>query len=376
MTDYDVRPSDRAQLLREIEQQALRDSQTDWDGVSPADVPPDAAYREIDRWADQQLAQIESARAAEEHDLRIAIREAESAATVADERRARSDDAAAAADRRQDAVGAVLRGERRGDDGGDWSDRSRMAEKPRHGNVTDVLVYGGATITDLGINYLAMRLMGATPAETALLAAAVVLVSVLLPKQLGAMITTVRRTGRWVGWPLCLMIVAAAVWSAVLVFVAVVRTAYLLLPAQAGALIGRPALLTVAGVGPWVLTAGWLAVALAIGLAVLLRSAHRHNPYVSAWHAAVAASVRLAEASSACREATERAHEYVARERDALRTIEARFTPRCAQCQALAAELKDRYVHALGRRRGSVEQRAVPRTTRPALAPPLDGTAA
>ena len=374
--DDDLRPPDRGQLLREIEQQALRDSQADWDGTDPAEVPPGPVHREIDRWADQQRARIAAARSAAEQEARSRIRIADAAAVAADERRARTDTAATTAERQRDAIGAVLRGERRGDDGGDWSDRSRMNHKPRRGRIVDLFIYGAATVVDGGINYLALRLMGASPVETALLAAAIVLVSVLLPKQLGAMITTARRTGRWAGWPLGLMITAATLWIAVLVFVALVRTAYLLLPAQAGALAGRPPLLTVAGVSPGVLTWGWLAVALAIGLAVLLRSAHRHNPYVAAWHAAGAEARRCGEACSAGRAEAERAAELAARERDVLRAMEDQFAPLLDECRALAAELKDRYLHALRRRRASIEQRTLTPPTRPALEPPADGTAA
>jgi hypothetical protein len=375
VTDEHLLP-DRAQLLREIEQQALRDSQADWDGVAAADAPPQPVHREVDRWVDQQLARVEAARSAAAERGRARIREADAAEAVADEHRRRADAAAADAERHRDVLGAVLRGERRGDDGGDWSDRSRMDEKPRRGQVVDGLVYGAAIVTDVGINYLALRLMGATPLETALLAAAVVLVSVLLPKQLGVMITTARRSGRWSGWPLAAMLTTSGLWVTVLVFVALVRTAYLLLPPRAGAMIGRPALLTVAGISPTTLTVGWLAVALAIGLAVLLRSAHRHNPYVAAWHAAVARAARLVEARSAERAEAERAAEAAARERDVLRAVDDRFLPLAAEYRALGAELKDRYVHALARREGSIEQRGLRGPTRFALTSSVEESAA
>ncbi len=362
---------DRRQLLREIELQALRDSQADWSQVAPDDVPPWPVHREIDRWAEQRLARIDAARTEAENAARARIREADAAEAASDERRARADDDASAAERRHADLGAVLRGEQPGDDGGDWSDRDRMGENRRRRTTVDALIYGAAAVAEIGLNYLAFRLMGTTPVETALLAAAVVLVTVLLPKQLGVMVTVVRRTRRWKGWPLALLLAGTVLWAGAVVFVAIIRTAYLLLPQ-----LGRPALLAVAGVGPVVLTLGWTAVALAVGLAVLLRSAHRHNPYVSAWHRAVGETRQLGVERSRRRDEAEQAAENAARERDVLRSTAARFAPLSAECCALAAELKDRYVHALGRRRASVEERGLPDPVRPALGTPADGTAA
>jgi hypothetical protein len=371
MNAVDLPALDRGQLLREVEAQALRDSQSDWSGVDPADVPPGPVHREIDRWAEQRLAQITAARSADEQAARERIRAADAAETAAEERRAQADQAAADAVRQREEFGAVLRGERPGSDRGDWSDPDRMTEPRRRRRAADWAIYLGAAAAEVGLNYLAFRLMGATAVETALLAGAVVLVTVLLPKQLGVLVATARRTRRWTGWPLVLMLSAAVLWIGVTLFVALVRTAYLLLPIG----VGQP-LLAVAGIEPTVLTVGWLAVALAVGLAVLLRSAHRHNPYASAWHAANARAARLIEARSAARDEAARATERLARERDALRATAERYAPLFDECRALAAELKDRYVHALGRRQSSVEQRELPPPPRPLLAPPEDGAAA
>jgi hypothetical protein len=246
-----------------------------------------------------------------------------------------------------------------------------MTEQRRRRRAADWAIYLAAAVAEIGLNYLAFRLMGATAVETALLAGAVVLVTVLLPKQLGALVATARRTRRWKGWPLVLMVAAAVLWVGTTLFVALVRTAYLLLPLG----VGQP-LLTVAGIEPTVLTVGWLAVALAVGLAVLLRSAHGHNPYAAAWHASSAQVARLTEARSVARAEAARAAERAARERDALRATAERYAPLVDECRALAAELKDRYVHALGRRQSSVEQRELPLLARPVLAPPEDGAAA
>lgn len=362
---------DRGQLLREVEQRALHDSQSDWSGCTTAEVPPAPIHREIDRWAEQHIAQIETLRWEAEQESRFRIREADAAATAADERTARAEAAAAAAEVRLADMAAVLRGLRPGDDGGDWSDRTRMDENPRQRRIVDALLYGAAGVAELGLNYLAFRLMGTTAFETALLAAAVVLVTVLLPKQLGVLITTARRTRRWTGWPLALMGGAAALWVGVTTFVAIVRTAYLVFPQ-----LGRPALLTLAGVSPVALTAGWLAVSLAVGLAVLLRSAHGHNPYVAAWHAALTEVLRLGEARSTHRADAESAAALAAAERDGLRAVRDRFVPLVDECRALAAELKDRYVHAFSRRRASVEHRSLHEPARPAIHPRFDGSAA
>ncbi|WP_214403004.1 hypothetical protein [Pseudonocardia lacus] len=375
MKPVELVPLDRGQLLREIETQALRDSQSDWADAAETDLPPAPVHREIDRWADQRLAQIAAARSADEQEARARIRTADAAEAAADERRALADAAAAGAERRQEEIAAVLRGERAGDDGGDWSDRDRMTEDRSRQRLVDCAIYGAAGVAEIGLNYLAFRLMGATPAETALLAGAVVLVTVLLPKQLGTLVTTARRTRRWTGWPLVLMVCAAVLWVGVTAFVAVVRTAYLLLPLPVGTSVARP-LLAVAGIEPMWLTVGWLAVALAVGLAVLLRSAHRHNPYAAAWHAAATEVERLAAARSQARDDAGRAAEHTAHERDALRAVAERYAPPADECRALAAELKDRYVHALGRRRTSVEQRRLPPGGRAALEPPEGGAAA
>lgn len=166
---------------------------------------------------------------------------------------------------------------------------------------------------------------------------------------------------------------AATLWIGVTAFVAIVRTAYLVFPQ-----LGRPALLTLAGVSPTALTAGWFAVSVAVGAAVLLRSMHGHNPYVAAWHAALADVVRLGEARSAHRARAESAVALAATERDGLRAIGDRFVPLIAECRALAGELKDRYVHAYGRRRASIEHRSLhaPAPAQQALPPHVDGTAA
>lgn len=346
MTDGDLRPLDRGQLLREIEMQALRDGQAAWAGVGD-DVPPGPVHRQIDQWAQQRLAQIESARTAADDDARARVRAAEAELATAEERRDHAQDVAAEAERRRGQLAAVLRGGQRDTAIGDWSDPARMEERPWRGRLVDAAVYGAAAVAEVSLNYLAFQLMGADRLETAALAAAVVLVAVLLPKQIGALLATARRTGRWAGWPLGLMATATALWLAVSVFTAVVRTAYLLLPAGSG--VARPALLAVAGLGRTPLTLGWLAVAMAVGAAVLLRSYHRHNPYARAWHRARAAAEEAAAERSGRRAAAEDAAQRLAQASDERRGVAARFVPLAAECRALAAELKACYTNALRR---------------------------
>ena len=371
-----LRTPDRERLLREIEQLALRDSQADWSGVAPADAPPGPVHRGVDEWLATELHRIDAVQEDERERLAAQIRAAEAAANSAVEVRNRAEDAAADAVRQREAVEAVLDGHSRGDDGGDWSDTARKGETPWRRRLGDLAVYGSAGVADAGINYLALRLMGVSPVETALLAFAVVLVSVLLPKQLGVVLATVQRTGRWTSQAAVLAAVGGTVWIVTMVFAAIVRTAYLLLPAQTGALIGRPALLTVAGVTPATLTAGWLAVALAIGLAVLLRSAAGHNPYVAAWRRAVATAERRESERSARREDAEMALQEMARLSGALRRVDARHTPLARLYAATAAELKERYVQALGRYRSSTVERHLSGPSRTVLEPPADGAAA
>jgi hypothetical protein len=67
-------------------------------------------------------------------------------------------------------------------------------------------------------------------------------------------------------------------WVGVSLFVAQVRTAYLLRPGDGQP--GETSLLERAGIGWGTLTVGWVLVVLAIGTIVLIRSAIRYNPYV------------------------------------------------------------------------------------------------
>lgn len=313
MTHPDLHPLDRAQLLREIEIQALRDSQATWtDGVGE-DTPPGPIHRQIDQWAEQRTAQIAAARVAADDAAREAVRTAEADLATAEERRAHAEGIAADAEHGRAHLVAVLRGDHRDPQIGDWSDPARLEEQPWQGRLIDVVVYGSAGLAEISLNYLAFQLMGANRVETAALAAAVVLVAVLLPKQIGALLATARRTQRWRGWPLTLMLSACALWVAVSMFTALVRTAYLLTPAGSGVM--RPALLAAAGLGRTPLTLGWLVVALAVGAAVLLRSAHRHNPYPRAWHRAKLHAAQTAEERSRRRADAEQAAQRLARPR-------------------------------------------------------------
>ncbi len=368
MITSDLAPLDRPQLLHEMDLRALRDSR------APADLA--GVRREVERWAEHRLAEIDRARTAVEEDARARLRQAESDELTASRAAAQAARAVVVAEQERDRLRDVLRGLRRGDDGGDWSASARLAEDPRRAAWVDALVYGGAAVCEGGLSYLAFRLMGTGPGETALLAAAVVPVAVLLPEQLGRVVASARRTGRLRGWPLAALLLGGALWLAVALFASVVRTAFLMLPATTGPLAGLPPLLAVAGIEPWMLTAGWLAVALAVGAVVGNRSVHRHNPYATAWHTSTARVAGLRATLVALRARETELTGRTAAEDDALRAVADRFTPAVDECRALAAELVAHYEHLLGRRRGSAEQHRPSlhaRASRPG--PPVPGCA-
>ncbi|MHA6780107.1 hypothetical protein ACVGOW_03780 [Pseudonocardia saturnea] len=358
----DLLPIDRVQLLHEVEMQAFHDGQADWTQVDAADVPPGPARRQIEQWAEQREAQVGAAGAAEADLALRRVRDAEAAERAAALAVADAAREVGAAEQQRTRLRRILRGELRADDGGDWADTTRLSEDPRRGRIVDVLVYGAAAVADAGLNFLAFRIMGASTVETAVLAAAVVLVTVVLPKQLGEVVTTARRTGRWKGWPLALMTGGAALWVATALFAAVLRTAYLLLPTA----VGRPTLLVVAGVGSTALTLGWLGVAVAIGAVVFLRSARRYNPSATAWHENSAQLTALRTSLAARRGAETAAAGRTASERDQLDAVGRRVEPLIDECRAVAAELVARYELQIARQRAAAEHRRG--DARPALA--------
>ncbi|HEU0089002.1 MAG TPA: hypothetical protein VFQ77_15365 [Pseudonocardiaceae bacterium] len=180
----------------------------------------------------------------------------------------------------RDRMAGIVAGREPGDDGGFWPAESRIDEDRRAEVGKDWAIYLGATFAEIGLNYTAFQLMGSSLQETAVLAASIILVNVLLPKQLGELVARVRRAQRGRAALLAGLLGGALLWVGVSVFVAQVRTAYLLLPSAAAQQTGATSLLERAGLGAVTLTVGWLLVVLAVGMVVLLRSATRYNPYL------------------------------------------------------------------------------------------------
>ncbi|MGQ0575314.1 MAG: hypothetical protein ACT4RN_14060 [Pseudonocardia sp.] len=186
----------------------------------------------------------------------------------------------------RDRLEGIVAGTHPGDDGGRWPATERASADPRTERLMDVLWYGGAAVAEVGLNYLAFQIMGSSALETAVLAAAIVLVNVALPKQIGELFARLRRASGHRGRLVAAIVGGTALWVGVSLFVALVRTAFLMLPSGSSLEFGTPVPLIEAGLGGNVLTWGWLAVVLAIGVVVLLRAAGRYNPYVRPLRAA------------------------------------------------------------------------------------------
>lgn len=340
-------------VRHELEDLARRDARIDWSGV-PDGSPLRGAQTLIDRWAETHLAECRV-----QYEIAVDALRTEVALTEAAVRDGRihvraATGAVAAEQARCDGQVAVLRGEREADDGGDWRDLPRLSQDPRRARWVDVLVYGSAAIADAGLNYLAFRLMGATPVETAVLAGAVVLVSVLLPKAMGELVTVVRRTRRNRRWFAAKLVAAGVLWTSVMGFVSVVRSSYLLLPREVGLGIDRPSLLATAGVSSTVLTVGWLAASLAVGMVVLVRAARRYNPYAAGYESSAAKVTTLAERSAAAQEVCHRAEARFAEAELRLKAVPAAFESRAEAIRADGRDLAAHYVHTLHRERNSV----------------------
>ena len=249
----------------------------------------------------------------------------------------------------RDRMQGIVDGTEPGDDGGYWPARSRIDENRWAEGAKDWAIYLAAAFAEIGLNYTAFQLMGSSLAETAVLAASIILVNVLLPKQLGEFLARARRA-RHGRTPLIATLVGGGLlWLGVSLFVAQIRTAYLLLPSAAATQTGATSLLERAGIGATTLTVGWLLVVLAVGAVVLLRSASRYNPYVQNLRAARARvdtlRAQLVDQHGAvvvARFDLERAHELDA-------GLAEQWAGKRAEQDGLAAELKHHYQHHLAR---------------------------
>ncbi|MGH3838858.1 MAG: hypothetical protein ACRDSF_24660, partial [Pseudonocardiaceae bacterium] len=249
----------------------------------------------------------------------------------------------------RDRMHAIVHGTEPGDDGGHWPAQSRIDENRRWESLKDWGIYLGAAVAEVGLNYTAFQLMGSSLQETAVLAASIILVNVLLPKQLGELVTRVRRGRRGRGVLVAGLVGGAALWVGVSLFVAQIRTAYLLLPSASAAQTGGTSLLERAGIGPVTLTVGWLLVVLAVGTVVLIRSATRYNPYLKNLRAARVRVDKLRAALVATHGAVVAARLDAERARESEADLAEQWAGKRAEQDGLAVELKHHYQHYLAR---------------------------
>lgn len=264
----------------------------------------------------------------------------------------------------RDRLAEIIDGRAPGDDGGRWPARARAGQRSRTATLVDVLIYGGAAVAEIGLNYLAFQLMGSSAWETAVLAAAIVLVNVLLPKQIGELLTRHRRAVLGRGRILAGIVLGSMLWLAVSVFVALVRTAYLVLPTGTTLGLDAPALIVEAGLSGELLTWGWLAVVLAVGLVVLFRAAARYNPYVSALRGATALVEELQQEKVDVSAAAHSAQLEVQRAWEAHQGLQDEFDAEHARLTALAGEVVAHHRAELDRLRSSAAVVALRRSIR------------
>lgn len=249
----------------------------------------------------------------------------------------------------RDRMEGIVAGTEPGDDGGRWPAESRIDENRRGEALKDWAIYLGAAFAEIGLNYTAFQLMGSSLQETAVLAMSIILVNVLLPKQLGELVARARRARHGRGLLIAGLVGGAFLWVGVSLFVALVRTAYLLLPTAAAQQTGATSLLERAGIGAMTLTLGWLLVVLAVGTVVLLRSATRYNPYLKNLRVARARVERLQA------ELVDKHGDVVVARFDLERAgeLEAglaeQWAGKRAEQDGFAAELKHHYQHHLTR---------------------------
>ncbi|MGH3901306.1 MAG: hypothetical protein ACRDTA_24260 [Pseudonocardiaceae bacterium] len=253
----------------------------------------------------------------------------------------------------RDRMQGVVNGTEPGDDGGHWPAQSRINENRRWESGKDWGIYLGAAFAEVGLNYTAFQLMGSSLQETAVLAASIILVNVLLPKQLGELVTRVRRGRRGRSVLVAGLVGGAALWVGVSWFVAQIRTAYLLLPSASAAQTGGTSLLERAGIGPVTLTVGWLLVVLAVGTVVLIRSATRYNPYLKNLRAARARVDKLRAALVATHGEVVAAQVDAEHARASEADLAEQWAGKRAEQDGLAAELKHHYQHYLVRDLGN-----------------------
>lgn len=271
----------------------------------------------------------------------------------------------------RDRMQSIVDGAEPGDDGGHWPAQHRIDENRRSESIKDWLIYLSAVVAEIGLNYTAFQLMGNSLNETMVLAASIILVNVLLPKQLGELVTRVRRGRQDRGVLVAGLVTGTLMWVGVSLFVAQIRTAYLL-RAPGDAQSGGTSLLERAGIGWGTLTIGWLLVVLAIGTVVLIRSATRYNPYLKNLRAARVRVNELRAELVGKHSDLVAANFDVERARESEADLAEQWAGKRAAQDGFAAELKHHYQHHLVRNLANPTvtdgvEIAAGRTSRPGL---------
>ncbi|MGH3720079.1 MAG: hypothetical protein ACRDRI_14805 [Pseudonocardiaceae bacterium] len=274
-------------MLRDfVESEARKDAASDmYDVDLGTHGHPLIMEHKIDRWNHRWSAEAELRQHKDRKTAQLLYRTAIRKHATAERADNRLDQELREACAYLDHMQNIVDGAEPGDNGGYWPARSRIDENRRGEVIKDWLTYLGAAIAEIGLNYTAFQLMGNSLRETMVLSASIILVNVLLPKQLGELVARVRRGRRDRGVLVAGLVAGTLLWVGVSLFVAQIRTAYLLRQ-PSGVQPGEPSLLERAGIGWGTLTFGWLLVVLAIGAVVLLRSATRYNPYLKNLRAA------------------------------------------------------------------------------------------
>jgi hypothetical protein len=340
---------DEARLRDFVESEAVKDAASDMYDVNlGAHGHPLIMENKIARWnhrwsAEAEIRQHKDRRSAQLFH-RAAIRERTAGEQALNLLEQDLQDACSYHERMQ----RVVDGAEPSDDGGYWPAQSRIDENRRAECIKDWLIYLGATIAEVGLNYTAFQLMGNSLKETMVLSASIILVNVLLPKQLGELVTRVRRGRQGRGVLIAGLLTGTLLWVGVSLFVAQIRTAYLLRQSS-DAQPGETSLLERAGIGWTTLTIGWLLVVLAIGTVVLIRSATRYNPYLKNLRAARLRCGELRAELAARNTDLVVAAFDVQRARESEADLAEQWAGKRAAQDGFAAELKHHYQHHLAR---------------------------
>ncbi|MGW5789184.1 hypothetical protein ACWEV3_01135 [Saccharopolyspora sp. NPDC003752] len=321
-TDYEIDP---AKKLDEITQVAIQDTAVR-DVAGLAHGHPTLVDRIIDAWANRHRHYVVIA---EQRDAELlagvergAAAHAAAAEVRAAARRADLDERHRRLDRMRELAGIEADPPDRGPR---W--RSRLG---------DWALYLAAAGAEVAFNTSAFQIMRSGPLETFMYAAAVVLISILLPKMIGHLIARLREGGR--GPKIAAILGLGAMWVGTVTFVAAVRTAFLLAPAPSADGEAASSLGAQTNLDATVLTIGWIITVCAVGFAVMAHVVRRHWPTKLAAEQAglFAVQQRLADETAEL-VLSQRAHRDVMQHRAGLATQYAVYR---AAITALAVHMK------------------------------------